>query len=72
MEERDVSKAAYDCSENDLSFNTQHGSRHLGGFIREKSLENEWIVSKVSDWAEVVSLVVTMATFVPQSSCAGF
>ena len=55
-----------------LTFNIEHGSRHLGGFIGEKSVETEWISSKVSDWAEAVSSVATMATFVPHSAFVGF
>ena len=52
MKERDASKVAQFCAENDLTFNIEHRSRHLGGFIGEKSLETEWISAKVSDWVE--------------------
>ena len=43
VKERGILKAAYFCAENSLSFKTEHRSRYLGGFVREKSLENEWI-----------------------------
>ena len=48
-----------------------NGCHYLGGCVREKQLENEWIDDKVQNWVEAVENLSPFASLAPQSAYAG-
>ena len=59
------------CTNNNLSFKVTNGCRYLGGCVREKHLEKEWIDGKVENWVESIECLSPFSSLAPQSTYAG-